>query len=806
MQDLRFAVRQLARNPDFAAIAILALGLGIGANTAIFSVFDTVLLGRLPFADPDRLVMVWEDAAHLGFPRNTPAVANWLDWSKRNTVFTGIGAIRGASRNLTGEGAPENLVGSGMTANTWEVLGAKPLLGRMFAEEEDRKAAPVVVISHGLWQRRFGGDVRVLGRKILLSDQPYEVIGVMTADFAFPERLNDIWIPASFTPNDFANRGAHFLTCVARLKPDATLERAQAEMSGIARQLEREYPQSNRKIGVTLVPLREQIAGDLRLALTVLLMAAGAVLLIACANLANLLLARASGRRQEMAVRAALGASRMRIVRQVLAESLLLAGLGALLGLVFARVGMIVLEKLIPSGLAATALRLDWRVLGFALIASILTGILFGLAPAIASARTNLHGTIRQGDRGAAGARRNWLRDALVISQVALALVLLSGAGLMIQTLRNLEAVDIGMRKDHLLTMSTFLANGRYPDHAKRHAFYTLVLDNVKAVPGVVAAAYTSALPLTTPGNTSGYRIEGQSPAEALLAGQDALFRVVTPEFLETIRGRLKEGRWFTNDDRNSTLPVMVINESFAIRHWPGQSAVGKRFSVGYRGGTPDTPRWLTVVGVVKEIRERGIDIALKSAMYMPSAQSELYWPRPADLVVRTSVEPESVAGAVQQAIWSVDKDQPVSRLRTMQEVSDRQLAARSQQATLLGAFAGLALLLAAIGIYGVLSYAVAQRRKEIGVRMSLGARPSDVLTMVLGRGVSLALVGLAIGIVASLALGGLVKSMLFGVAPQDPITLVSVSAALLLVAALACAIPARRAARVDPAIALRAE
>jgi len=805
MQDLRYALRLLARDPGFTAIAIAALALGIGANTAIFSAVDAVLLRQLPFEDPDRLVMVWEDSSAIGFPRNTPAPANWLDWKRQNTVFTDIAASRGGNRNLTGDGgAPESLVGTAITASAWPLFGVKPVVGRVFTEEEERKSAPLVLISHGLWQRRFGGDVRVVGRKILLSDAPYEVIGVMPAAFAYPARLNDIWIPASFTPQELANRGSHFLQCVARLKPGVSVERAQSEMSGIAKRLGAEYSRANKGIGAVVVPMREQIVGDLRLGLLALAIAAGAVLAISCANLANLLLARAAGRRQEMAVRTALGASRGRLIRQVLAESLLLSGLGALFGLALARIGMIALEKLVPSGLAEPHLTLDLRTLGFTVAAALLTGALFGIAPALAASRATPHDAMKQGGRGGAGARTNWLRDSLVVAEVALALVLLSGAGLMIQSLRNLGNVDIGMRRDHLLTLSTFLPNSRYADHAKREAFVDQVLAKVQAIPGVTSAGYTSNLPLTAIGNTSGYILEGQTRDEAL--GQDALFRVVTPGFFDTIRAGLREGRRFTEDDRANTIPAMVINETFANRHWPGQSPIGKRFFVGHRGGTPDTPRWLTVVGVVKEIRERGIDIDLKPAMYMPLAQAELYWPRPSDLAVRTSVKPESVSAAVREAIWSVDRDQPISRLRSMEEVGDRRLAARSQQTTLLGSFAALALILASLGIYGVLSYAVAQRRREIGVRMSLGATPAAIVSMVLGRGAWLVVIGSTIGLGGALALGGLIRTLLFQVQPGDPAVLAAVSVTLLSVALAACAAPAFRASRVDPAIALRAE
>lgn len=804
MQDLRHALRLLRKNPGFTAIAVLALALGIGANTAIFSVVDAVLLQQLPYQDPDRIAMVWEDVSWAGFPRNTPAPANWVDWRKQNTVFTDIAASAGRSANLTGDGPPEFILGRRTTANFWAVLGARPLMGRTFTDEEDQKVAKVVVISYSLWQRRFGGDPKIIGRKIILSDEPFEVIGVMPSGFVFPSRLTDIWTPASMTPQELSRRGSHYLQCVARLKPGVSMAQAQSEMSVIAKRLGEQYPDENRRVGAVVVSLRENLVGNTKLALIVLLVAAGCVLLIACANLANLLLARAAGRRQEMAVRAALGAGRGRIIRQMLTESLLLAAGGAILGLAFARLGMIVLEKLIPNGLALPKLSLDWRVLAFTAGIAVLTGILFGLAPALAMSRTELHDTLKQGGRGSAGTRRHWLRDALVVSEVALALLLLTGAGLMIQTLRNLENVDIGMRRDHLLTLGTDLPRSRYPDFPKRNAFFRAVLDKIRTIPGVTSVAYTSNLPLTAFGNTSGYTLEGETRGDG--RAQDALFRVVTPGFFQTIGASLREGRLFTDDDRANTTPVMVINETFANLHWPGQSPIGKRFHVSFNTTKLDDRRWLTIIGVVKEIRERGIDAELKQAMYMPEAQSELYWPIPSDLAIRTSIDPLTITSAVREAIWAVDKDQPIARVRSMEQVSERQLEARQQQMTLLTAFAGLALILASLGIYGVLSYAVAQRTQEIGVRMSLGATPQSIVGLVLNRGLLLTALGLAIGVIGSIVAGRLIKTMLFGVKEQDPVTLVGVSVILLAVAATACLLPAWRASRVDPVIALQNE
>jgi putative ABC transport system permease protein len=804
MHDLRLALRLLRRNPGFTIVAVLALALGIGANTAIFSVVDAVLLKQLPYEQPERIALVWEDATHQGFPLNNAAPANWIDWREQNTVFSDIAAMRWSAVNLLGEGTPENLIGNRVTPDFWRVMGAKAARGRVFYAEEEKRNAKVVVISHGLWRRRFGAEPSIVGRKVILSDQPYEIVGVMPPGFVFPDRRVELWTPSDLSPQNLAQRGSHYLTCVARLKPGATMEQAQSEMTVIMKRLEARYPDTNKQIGIRVVPLREHLAGKLKVALWVLLGAAGCVLLIACANLANLLLARATGRQQEMAVRAALGAGKGRIIRQMLMESVLLSAIGAAAGLVVARLAMLALEKLVPSGLDKPDLTLDGRVLIFTVVLTALTGIVFGLAPALAAARSDLQDALKQGGRGSAGSRRQWFRDSLVLGETALAMMLLTGAGLMIQTLVRLQRTDLGMRTDHLLTLSTMLPDSRYQTFAKRETFFNAVVEKVRAIPGVVDAGYTSSLPLTSMGNTSSYRIEGQAE---WVRDQDALFRVITPGFFSAGGARRREGRFFTEDDRSATLQVAIINETFADKHWPGQSALGKRFCTRCGSGSDELPAiWMTVVGVVKEIRERGIDVPLKMAMYTPLAQSANYWPTPDDLVVRTSVLPESVTNAVRQAIWSLDKDQPVERIRRMTAVAEEELAPRRQQMIVLVTFAAVALLLASLGIYGVLSYAVTQRTPEIGVRVSLGATPRNILGLVLYRGVTLTAAGLFLGLLGSLGVGRLMSTLLFEVKEQDPVILAGVSVILLAVAMAACLIPAYRASRVDPMVALRNE
>ncbi len=797
LADMRHGLRVMLRTPAVTVTAVIALALAIGANTAMFSVVDAVLLKPLPFRNADELVMVWEDASHVGFPRNTPAPANWVDWKAQNTVFTDIAATRGGSVNLTGDGSPERLIGRQVTASFWSILGTPAYLGRTFTEEEDKSNARVVVIGYGLWQRRFGGERSVIGRKVVLSDTPYTIVGVMPPRFSFPARRTEIWTPASFTPQDLARRGSHFLICLARLKPGVSVQQAQTEMNVTAKRLQERYPE-NANVGAVVVPFREQYAGESKTGWIVLFGASGFVLLIACANVANLLLARAAGRQREIAVRSALGAKRWTIVRQLLTESLMLAGLGSVLGIALARLSMTLLEKLVPTTIAAGSLQLDWRMLGFTMLVTTLTGVAFGVFPALAAGRVDLQHSLRQGGRTQVGGG-SWLREALVVSQTALAVALVAGAGLMIQTLNHLQNTDLGIRTDRILTMSSDLPRSRYDTHAKQKAFLEAVVENVRHLPGVTGVGFTSDLPLTTQGNTSGYIIERQARDEQ--RGQDALFRIVTPDFLPTMGARLREGRFFASSDTANAERVVIVNETLANRHFGNTSAVGKRLSI-----SGSDVRWVRIAGVVREIRERGINIGTKPAVYMPLAQSEGYWPVPSDIAVRTDGDPATLIRPVQEAIWAVDRSQPVSDVRTMTQVVDEELRRESQQTGLLATFAGLALVLAATGIYGVISYAVSMQRREIGVRMALGATPVEVLRMVMRRGLGLIGVGVVVGILFSLLGAKLLQSMLHGVRPNDPVTLAGAAALLALIALAACAAPARSASLVDPMVVLREE
>jgi predicted permease len=798
LADLRYGLRLFRQAPTFTVIAILALALGIGANSAIFSTLDSVVFRPLPYHHPDRVMMVFEDASFVGFPRNTPAPANYFDWKAQNHVFTDMAAVRYRSMAVTGDGSPEQIVGQGVTSNFFSVLGVTPLIGRTFSEEEDRTGSQVVIISYSLWQRRFLGDPAHIGQPILLDGMKYSVIGVMPRDFVFRDHERDFWIPIGFTPQAAADRGSHYLSVVARLKPDATLDRARQEMTAIAKRLEQQYPKDNDRQGAVVVPIKEDLLGKTSLALYVLMGAAGCVLLIACANLASLLLARAVARKREMAVRAALGAGRARLVRQMITEAVSLALAGGALGLIVAEAGMKILARLVPGGLPTTAApELDARLLLFTLALSILTGLIFSVIPAIQAARASVNDALKQGGRSGADTRGRNTRDALVIVEVAAALVLLTGAGLMMQTMAKLRAVDLGFRSDHMLTMRTALGP-KYSDPVKSLGFMTRVLDQVNPLPGVEGAAYGSTLPFQSIGNTRGYLVEGQTVDRNFFP--DAMFRVGSSTYLPTMGIKLVEGRFFTDSDTTAADPPFIINESFARHYWPKESAIGHRISFNR-----PTPFWRPIVGVVADVRERGYELAMKPELYAPIVmQNDGYVPE--YLVIRTKGDPTALAPAARRAIASVDPEQPISVVRTMDQIVDMNVADRQQQMVLLGAFAGLALLLASIGLYGVLSYAVTQRSREIGLRMALGASASHVLRIVVGRGLALTGIGLAIGLVTAWAATRAMKNLLYGVGATDPFTFAAVAGVLAFVALIACWAPARRASRVDPVVVLREE
>jgi predicted permease len=796
--DVRYGLRQVRRNPSFSAVAITTLALGIGVNTAMFSAVDAVLIRPLPYDDADRLVMVWDSSRTGGGSKFFSTPPEWNEWRRHNTVFTDIAASQPGDAALSDLGEPEELPARKVTANFWSVLGAQPLLGRVFTEDEDARGARVVVISHGLWQRRFGASADVLGRTITLNDNPYEVIGVMPREFYFmPSRDIDIWMPTAFSAAMLRNWGWHDVHTVARLKPGVTVDQAGEAMAALSLRISAQYVPLPRSAVVS--PLREELAGKTYTSLIVLLGASAAILLIACVNLANLLMARGAVRRREVALRAALGAGRGRLLTQFLMESLVLAGLGAIAAIVLAIPFMRFLETLVPQTMAAVQLTLDWRVLTFSAGVAIAAGLTFGLTPALAGSRIDLQAGLRDGGRGSAGGRSYLFQHSLIVVETALAVVLLTTGSLLLQTFQHLNQLNLGIRREQLLTFVTPLF--RYPEFDRRVAFVDAELERVRAIPGVVGAAAISRIPLTVTDQATFYLLAGQANSEA--SDQVALSRVVTRDYFSTVGASLREGRFFDTSDRRSQSPAAIVNESFAARNFPGRSALGGRFKFGRLG---EKGYWYTVVGVVREIRDRGVAEELRPAVYRVHEQADQSVDQPSGIVVRTAVEPSSIVPAVRQAIWSIDRNQPVTRVQTMEDIVARQLSVPSQNTVLLSAFALLALLLASIGLYGVLSYAVTQRTNEIGVRMALGATSRDILLSFSRRGLALTLAGLAIGLVLAVIAARLMSTLFYGFRPDYGSAVAVASLVLLTVAAFACFVPARRASRIDPIIALQYE
>jgi putative ABC transport system permease protein len=805
VKDLRYAWRMLRARPGFTLTAVATLALGIGGSTAIFSLVSAVLLGDLPFRDADRLVMVWEDASIAGFPRNDVAPGNFAAFQTQSRVFEGLAATSPVGFNLTGDGEPLKVMAQSVTAEFFPLLGVAPELGRVFRADEDKPGANhVVVLSHRLWRQRFGGEADVVGRDILLNGEKYTVVGVMPSEFQFMESYVGLWVPAALSPEELTNHGAHYLQVLGRLKPGVTVPRATAEVEAIARRISQGFPEGARELRAYVLPFREQLVGDARRPLLMLSLAIVAVLLIACANIAGLLLARAASRGREIALRVALGAERGRIVRQLLTESLLLAGLGAIPGLLVASWALAFLQQLVPSGLDLSVHPgIDARALLGAVVLSLLTALLFGLAPALQATRGDLNAGLRQGGRASTQGGHAGLRGALVVAEVAATLVLLLGAGLLGQTLYRMRYVNLGLRPEKLLTLRTTLPERRYGELPKRAVFYEGVLERVRHLPGVVSAGYGTSVPLEWKGGTSGFFPEGLVRPEPGLS-YDANHRQVSTDFLKALGVPLVRGRSIERIDTGESRRVALVNETMARQYWPGVDAVGKRFKVG--DPDSDVP-WITVVGIVGDVRQMGLDAPVKAEMYFPYSQStEQPWFTPRDLVVRTVAEPMSLVPRIKREIAEVDPEQAVSNIRTFDDILDEQVAQRRLGATLLGAFAGLALLLAALGIYGTLSYFVVQHTAEIGVRLALGASAGDILRLVLGRGMALAAIGVATGVAGGVALTRLISSLLYGVAPTDPTTYLAASGALTALAFVACYLPARRAMKVDPTIAMRYE
>ncbi len=806
IKDINYGIRGLLRRPGFTLITILTLALGIGANTAIFSVVNAVLLEPLKFHEPERLAMIWEEASFAGFPTNTPAPANYADWKAQNNSFEQMAAAAHRSFNVTGDGEPEHLQAYAVTANFFPVLGVQPVLGRTFLDEEDRpEANKVVVLSYRLWQSRYGGESSTIGREILLNGEKHTVVGVMPANFQFLDSFVRAWVPIGFTQEELSSRGAHYLIVVGRLKPGVDVSQAQADIETLMSRIGRDHPQStfDGKLGATVVPMREQLSGDSRRPLLVLMVAVAFVLLIACANVASLMLSRAASRRREIAVRTALGASRFRIIRQILTESFLLAACGGVLGLVLASWSFEFLKTLIPAKMAlSTSLQPESSMLLFALATSFLTAIVFGLVPAFQAARFDLNEALKQsGGRGVTAGTK--LRRAIVVFEVALSLVLLIGAGLMIQTLFRLHQQYSVLEPERILTLRTRLPREKYPEKRQRTAFYQQVLERVKHLPGVVAAGYTTSVPLAWKGGTSGFFPEGtKEPIPGL--SYDANHRQVSADYLKAMKISLLQGRHFDDRDTEQSLPVAIVNETMARQYWPGESALDKRIKLA----DPDEGLpWHTVVGIAADVRQMGLEEPVKAEMYLPHAQVRTQpWFAPRDLAIRTTGNPYDLIAGVRAAVQAVDPNQPVSSVSTMDELLGEETAQRRTGMILLTSFAALALLLASVGIYGVLAYFVVEHTGEIGVRLALGATPGNIVALVVSKGMRLTLLGVGLGLAASFALTRLIASLLFGVKALDLFTFTAVSLLLAGVALLACWLPARRAAKTDPLVALRYE
>jgi putative ABC transport system permease protein len=801
-QDLRYSFRMLWKSPGFMAVAILALALGVGANTAIFSVVNAVLLRPLPYTDPHRLVILWEKAATQDTSVSYP---NFQDWRDQNQSFEQIAAFRRDSFNLTSAGEPERLAGRMTSASFFQTLGAKPFKGTDFPAAEDRVGGQrVVILGHGFWQRRFGGDESIVGKQLTLNNQSYTVIGITAPDFRFGVDTDIFVLLGQEEGRCFQSRGCHpGIYVIGRLKTGISMEQGRADMDAIMARLGQQYPQTNSDRRIHIESLYDNTVQEVRPALFILLGAVGFVLLIACANVANLLLARSAVRQKEIAIRTALGASRWRIVRQLLTESVVLGLAGGALGLLLALWWTDALKSLVPGNIPRlTEAGIDLRVLVFTFLVSVLTGVIFGLIPALQASKPELNEALKEGDRGSTG-RRHRVRSVLVVSEVAIALVLLIGAGLMVKSLWRLQRVGTGFETRNLLTMQ--LSYTARPDEAERaRGFFTELEEKIRATPGVEAVALSNGLPFLGASENAVW-FKGQPPSNP----KDVMMSVeylVTPDYFRTLGIELKRGRLINEQDRVGSPLVAVIDESFAQKYFAGQDPIGKYLDNG------NGMKEIEIVGIVGHVKHYGLDgeVPVDPQYYLALRQvpNELL-PVIANRIsmsVRTTGDPTSLINTVRQQVLAADPNQPVYNARTMEQVIAESIAARRFSMLLLTIFAAVALLLASVGIYGVMSYSVTQRTHEIGIRMALGASRRDVMKMVVGQGMLLALVGVGVGLLASFLLTRVMSSLLFNVSATDPWTFIGISLLLAIVAFLACYLPARRATRVDPMTALRYE
>jgi len=814
LQDLRYALRALLKRPAFTAVAVGSLALGIGANTSIFSVVNGVLLRPLPYPDSSRLMVLWEtnsqQVASMINSQNRSQVApgNFVDWSNQNHVFEGVAAVRFLNFNLTGSDLPERIPGAVATPNLFSVMGVKAVVGSTFQplDVQSGNNERVVVLGHQLWQRRFGSNPGVVGQKLTLNNETFSVIGVAPASFQYPEDA-ELWVPsrlavpeppgAAANANPTTNRTLHYLLVVARLKLGVSPQQAQAEMNTIGSNLQKHYPDTNSSIGVRVLPMQDEIVGDIKPKLRILLGVVGLVLLIACANIANLLLARGSAIRRELAVRIALGARRSRVIRQLLTESILLGMLGGAFGLFLAYLGIRLLVSLSPSDIPRLGeINLDGRVLGWTVGISLATGLISGLLPALQSSKPNLNETLQESGRGTDSSHRHRVRSFLVIAEIALTLVLLVGAGLLIKSFNKLQSVDAGFKVDNVLTMRIALPSYKYPKEELSLAFTNQLLDHLENMPGVESVGTTTALPLSRVEAVSSFTLEGHPVANAADLPL-ANWRVVSPDYFRVLSIPVVQGRTFTEHDDQNAPKMVVVNQTLVHNFFGGENPIGKRLVIGSEKNPSE------IIGVVGDVRHSGLDADFKPEIY--GNYSQTFRPN-YTLVIRTQSEPSSMVAAVRNQVQLIDKDQPVYSVKAMKELRSEALAELRFNTLMLTLFAAIALVLAAVGIYGVISYSTARRTHEIGIRMALGAQPINVLKLVLGQGMTLALLGIAIGLAASFALTRVLTTLLYSVSPTDPLTFVFVSILLALVALLATFIPARRATRVDPTLALRHE
>ncbi|HEV8483087.1 MAG TPA: ABC transporter permease [Blastocatellia bacterium] len=799
-QDLRYGARSLRKNPGFTAVAVITLALGIGANTAIFSVVNSVLLRPLPYPDPDRLVMVCGISLQAAQDKIPLCEADFLDWKSQNHVFESLAAFSTNRFNYTGGETPEQIEGAWVTADFFSTIGVQPAMGRGFLPEEDLPKTPqTVVISDGFWRRHLGSNPNVIDQQITLNARAFTIIGVMPPGFLFPERDVELWAAERLAAT---RRGPYYMWGLARLSPGATLERAQSEMDMIARRVQDQINSPTRDWTWTSISLAERIVGKIRPALVVLLVAVLFVLLIACANIANLLLARATAREKEIAVRIALGASRGRLLRQLLTESLLLAAVGTAAGLPLAIWGVHLLVALGPDDLPRLQeINIDGWVLGFTLLVAAVCGLIFGLAPALQSSRLNLNESLKEGGRSAtdsSGRRR--MQSALVVTEIAFSMMLLVGAGLMTRSFLKLQSVNPGFRPDHILTMHLTLPRAKYDSDEKITSYYRQLIERVTAVRGVEAAGLSISLPPNNLEVSDSFTIEGKPWPPG--ASEPIVPIVLTsPEYFTALGVPLLQGRGFNAADKEGSPLVVIINKTLAERYFPDENPIGKRL----RNGGAERPRnpWMEIVGVVGDVKYSGLDARPEPAYFTPLAQDT--W-RAAYLVVRAPPNPSSLVPAIREQIWELDKDIPIAKVATMDQLLAESVAQPRFRTLLLGIFAAVALMLASVGIYGVISYSVTQRTHEIGIRMALGAQARDVIKLVIKQGIALAFIGVAIGLAASFALTRLMERLLFEVSTTDKATFAGVAALLIAVAVLACWIPARRASQVDPMVALRRE